>query len=155
MSEKIGIACDHGGIELKVMVHDYLKHLDVEVVDYGVSADAKKSVDYPDYAELLCSDISKGEIDRGILICGTGIGMSIAANKFSGVRAALVADPFSCEMSRRHNDANVLCLGARVINHHRAVDLCKLWLTTPFDGDRHEARLKKIHEIEKKNFIAH
>ncbi len=155
MSEKIGIACDHGGIELKVMIEDYLKLMDVEVIDYGLSAEAQTSVDYPDYAALVAEEISKGKINKGILVCGTGIGMSITANKFANVRAALVNDPFSCEMSRRHNDANVLCLGARVLNHHRAIDLCKIWIKTPFDGDRHEARLKKIHEIEKLNFSIH
>ena len=128
-----------------MIVKNYIQSIGIEIKDAGT--DDEESVDYSDFGKIVAKSVSQGEFQRGILICGTGIGMSIAANKFSGVRAALVADPFSCEMSRRHNDANVLCLGARVINHHRAVDLCKLWLTTPFDGDRHEARLKKIHEI--------
>lgn len=148
---KIGIACDHAGKELKKLVLDYLKLAEMEVEDYGVGFDTTQSVDYPDYAELVASDLSHRKIDYGILICGTGIGMSIVANKFAGVRATAVWDEYSAKMSRAHNDANLLCLGSRTINYHRAIDLTKLWLDTPFEGDRHKLRLNKLAEIEKKN----
>ena len=151
MKAKVGICADHGGKELKRLVHDYLRLTEYEVVDYGVSPDTSASVDYPDYASLLASDISQGKIDKGIAICGTGIGMNITANKFPDVRAALVWDPFTAEMSRMHNDANVICLGARTTNHHRAVDFVKIWLETKYEAGRHDERLKKLHEIEKKN----
>ncbi len=151
-SFKIGVASDHAGKELKQLIVEFMKASDVEVIDYGVVVDSQKSVDYPDYAAAVASDISSKKLDFGILICGTGIGMSIAANKFPYVRAALVWDDFTAKMSRAHNDANVLCLGARTLNHHRAIDLAKLWLETPFEGSRHNLRLEKIREIEKQNF---
>lgn len=151
MKPKIGLASDHGGKELKRLVVDFLQLTDFEVIDYGVSHDADKSVDYPDYARLLASDVSSGKIEKGIVICGTGIGMCIAANKFPNVRAASVWDEYTARMSRLHNNANVMCLGGRAINHHRAVELVKIWLETDYEGGRHEERLKKIYEIEKKN----
>ena len=151
MGRKIGIASDHAGKELKQLVADFVKLKNLEVVDYGVSVDTDKSVDYPDYAELLASDISTGKLDRGILICGTGVGMSIVANKFAGVRAAVCTDEFTTRMSRAHNDANVMCVGSRVLNYHRAAEMVNLWLDTPFEGNRHQVRLDKIREIEKKN----
>jgi ribose 5-phosphate isomerase B len=152
MVAKIGIAADHGGKELKQLVFEFLQHTDYQVIDYGVSVETDKSVDYPDYAALLAADLSLGKIDRGIAICGTGIGMCITANKFPGVRAASVWDEFTAKMSRAHNDANVLCLGARVVNHHRAVAYTKIWLETEYEGGRHSERLHKIRELEKKNF---
>ena len=152
MVAKVGIAADHAGKELKQLISDLVKLTDHEVIDYGVSVDTDKSVDYPDYADILASDISSGKLDRGILICGTGIGMAIVANKFSGVRAAQAWDEFTVRMSRAHNDANVLCLGARAINHHRAAELVKIWLATEFESGRHQPRLDKIREVEKKNF---
>src|SRR5690606_14916631 len=109
-----------------------------------------KSVDYPDYAEILSSDISSGKLDRGVLICGTGIGMCITANKFPGVRAGLAWDEFSARMSRAHNDANVLCIGARSLNHHRAEGLVNIWRDTEVEGNRHQTRLAKMREIEKR-----
>jgi len=151
MGTKIGIACDHAGKELKALVADYVKLNDCEVVDYGVAADNNKSVDYPDYAGLLASDISTGKLEKGILICGTGIGMAIVANKFPGVRAALIHNEFTARSCKAHNNANIICLGSRVINHHRAADLVKIWLETKFEGNRHNNRLDKIREIEKKN----
>jgi ribose 5-phosphate isomerase B len=151
MGTKIGIACDHAGKELKALVSDYVKLNDLEVVDYGVDADSNKSVDYPDYAEILASDISTGKLDQGILICGTGIGMAIVANKFPGIRAANVHDEFTAKNSKAHNNANIICIGSRVINHHRAADLVKVWLETEFEGNRHSTRLDKVREIEKKN----
>ena len=150
MASKIGIAADHAGKELKQLVADFVGLKNFEVIDYGVAYDSNKSVDYPDYAAILAADVASGKIDRGVLICGTGIGMCITANKFPGVRAAQVWDEFTARMSRAHNDANIICLGASVTNHHRAVELVNLWLDTPFEGSRHQSRLDKIREIEKK-----
>jgi len=150
--KKIGIASDHAGKELKQMIIDFVRLIEVEVIDYGVALETDKSVDYPDYAEMLARDIAKQKIDGAIAICGTGIGMAITANKFPGVRAASVWDEFSCKMSRAHNDSNIMCLGARTLNYHRAVDLVRTWLETPFEGERHQMRLNKIREIEKSAF---
>jgi ribose 5-phosphate isomerase B len=150
MATKIGIAADHAGKELKQLIADFIKLKNFEVIDYGVAVDSSKSVDYPDYAAILAADIASGKLDRGVLICGTGIGMCMTANKFPSVRAALVWDEFTARMSRAHNDANIICLGARVLNHHRAAELVNIWLDTPFEGNRHKARLDKIREIEKK-----
>lgn len=150
MAAKIGIASDHAGKELKQLIADFVRMKNYEVIDYGVSADTDKSVDYPDYAAILASDISSGKVERGILICGTGIGMSITANKFPGVRAALVWDEFTARMCRAHNDTNIICLGSRVLNPHRATEFVNIWLDTEFEGNRHKTRLDKIREIEKK-----
>ncbi len=150
--QKIGVASDHAGKELKQMVLDFVKMLGVEVVDYGVALETDKSVDYPDYAELVAQDVSAGKIDGAIAICGTGAGMCIAANKYPGTRAVLVVDEYTASMSRAHNNANIICLGARTLNHHRAVDFVKIWLETPFEEGRHQMRLNKIREIEKKTF---
>jgi len=152
MSCKIGICADHGGKELKRLVFEFLQLTDNEIIDYGVSADTDQSVDYPDYAALLANDIANGKIERGIAICGSGLGMCITANKFPGVRATSVWDEYTAKMSRQHNDANVICLGGRAINHHRAVDYVKIWLATAYEGERHQQRLNKIKNIEKKNF---
>lgn len=149
MSSKIGIASDHAGKELKQFVFDLVRLTDNEIIDYGVASDSDKSVDYPDYARILAEGVSSGNLDLGIAICGTGIGMSIAANKYPRVRAAVVWDEFSTRMARAHNNANILCLGARTLNHHRAADLVKIWLDTRFEGGRHQMRLDKIREIEK------
>jgi ribose 5-phosphate isomerase B len=151
MGSKIGIACDHAGKEMKQLIADFVKLNNYEIVDYGVATDTDKSVDYPDYAEILASDISGGKLERGILICGTGIGMCITANKFPGIRAARITDEFTARMSRAHNNANIMCLGSRVTNHHRAADLVQIWLNTEFEGNRHSTRLDKIRNIEKKN----
>ncbi len=154
MASKIGIASDHAGKELKQLIADFVRLKNYEVIDYGVAVGSDKSVDYPDYAAILASDVSAGKLDRGVLICGTGIGMCITANKFPGVRAASVTDEFTARMSRAHNDANIVCLGARVLNHHRAAELVNIWLDTPFEGNRHKARLDKIREIEKQMHFA-
>jgi ribose 5-phosphate isomerase B len=150
MASTIGIASDHAGKELKQLIADFVRLKNYEVIDYGVAVDSDKSVDYPDYAAILAADVSSGKLDRGVLVCGTGIGMCITANKFPGVRAASVSDEFTARMSRAHNDANIICLGARVLNHHRAAELVNLWLDTPFEGSRHQVRLDKIRELEKK-----
>ena len=150
MASTIGIASDHAGKELKQLIADFVRLKNYEVIDYGVAVDSDKSVDYSDYAAILAADVSSGKLDRGVLVCGTGIGMCITANKFPGVRAASVWDEFTARMSRAHNDANIICLGARVLNHHRAAELVNLWLDTPFEGSRHQVRLDKVRELEKK-----
>ena len=150
--KKLGIASDHAGTELKKMILDFVSLMDCEVEDYGVSEGTDKSVDYPDYAEVLASDVSNGKLDGAIAICGTGIGMSITANKFPGIRATSAWDQFSSKMSRAHNNSNIICIGSRSLNYHRAVEIVRTWLETPFEGDRHQMRLNKIAEIEKKNF---
>ncbi len=149
MSERIGIASDHGGRVLKEKVSQYLRSLGYQVVDFGVPVDDADSVDCPDYAQTLATEVSLGQLPRGILICGSGIGMSIAANKISGIRAALVWDEFTARMSRLHNDANILCLGERVLNHDRALDYLHIWLKTEFEGKRHQTRLDKIRALER------
>ena len=144
---KIAIAADHGGFELKDSMVEYIKSLGNEVVDLGTnSAD---SVDYPDYAKKVCEEIQQGNSDLGILICGTGIGMSLAANKFEGIRAACVSDVYSAKMSRNHNNANVLCIGARVIGDEVAKLIIKTFLENEFEAGRHQRRVDKIMAFEK------
>ena len=145
---KIALASDHGGYKLKETIKEFLKKENIEYIDFG--AYSEESVDYPDFALKAAESIVKGETDRGIFICGTGIGISIAANKIPGIRAALCYNIFAAEMSRRHNNANVLALGGRVIGEELAKAIVKKWLETPFDGGRHERRINKISEIEKK-----
>jgi len=143
---RIGIGCDHAGLELKNEIIRLLSDINVECVDFGTNT--PESVDYPDFGEKVSEAVSSGEIDRGILICGTGIGMSIVANKFPRIRASLCNDLFTAQMSRRHNDANVLVLGGRVVGKDLAKEIVKTWVNTPFDGERHINRLKKITLIE-------
>ena len=150
MALTIGIGADHAGKELKQLVVEMLKLTDHKAVDYGVAAECKTSVDYPDYAAAVAADVASGKLDCGILICGSGIGMQIAANKFPGVRAAVAWDELSAKLAKEHNNANILCLGARLINHMRATELVKTWLETPFGGPRHQIRLDKIREIERR-----
>ncbi len=148
--KKVGVASDHAGKELKSMVLDFLALNDqLEKFDYGVDAHDGKSVDYPDFAVLLARDVAAGKLDGGIAICGTGLGMSITANKIPGIRATVVWDEYSTRMARAHNDSNVLCLGGRTLNDHRAIDLVKIWLETPFAEGRHKLRIDKIHKIDK------
>lgn len=146
---KIAIAADHGGFELKDSTVEYIKSLGNEVMDLGTnSAD---SVDYPDYAKKVCEEIQQGNSDLGILICGTGIGMSLAANKFEGIRAACVSDVYSAKMCRNHNNANVLCIGARVIGDEVAKLIIKTFLENEFEAGRHQRRVDKIMAFEKEN----
>ena len=146
---KIAIAADHGGFELKDSMVEYIKSIGNEVMDLGTnSAD---SVDYPDYAKKVCEEIQQENSDLGILICGTGIGMSLAANKFEGIRAACVSDVYSAKMSRNHNNANVLCIGARVIGDEVAKLIIKTFLENEFEAGRHQRRVDKIMAIEKEN----
>ncbi len=144
---KIIVASDHAGFEFKSRILRYLSENKIETIDLGT--ETNDSVDYPDYASKVAKLISKGEIDRGILICGTGIGMSIVANKFAGVRAALCHNLETAEASRRHNDANILVLGSRVLTEAVALSIVETWLNTAFDGGRHQDRVDKIHAIEK------
>lgn len=137
--KKIAIACDHGGYELKLEIIKKLGELGVEYIDYG--CDSTESVDYPVYADKVCTAISSKQAELGILVCGTGIGMSMAANKHAGIRAACCADTFSARMTRMHNDANVLCLGGRVLGAGLACDMVELFVTTEFLGGRHEKRI--------------
>lgn len=143
---KIGIGCDHAGIELKSEILSLLKEMDMECVDYGASG--PQSVDYPDFGERVSGEVSAGKLERGILICGTGIGMSIVANKFPGIRASLCNDLFAAKMSRLHNDANILVIGGRVVGKDLAKEIVRVWFSTPFEGGRHVKRLAKITRIE-------
>ncbi|TRO82810.1 ribose 5-phosphate isomerase B [Trichloromonas acetexigens] len=140
------IASDHGGLELKDAIYKCLESRGLSVRDFGT--DNGDSVDYPDFGEKVARAVSSGEAERGILICGTGIGMSIVANKFPGVRAALVNDPFTARMAKEHNNANVLVMGGRVITPEIACRLVEIWLDSEFEGDRHQRRLDKISRIE-------
>jgi len=140
LTMKLAIGCDHGGLELKNAVVDYLNQNGHEVVNMG--CDTPESVDYPVFAESLCEVVLGGKVDSGILICGTGIGMSMAANRHAGIRAALCHESFTAKMSRAHNNANVLCMGARVIGVGVALEIIKAWLETDFAGGRH------LHRIE-------
>lgn len=146
---QIAIGSDHRGVQVKSRLIIALESLKHSVCDCGTIDE--ESVDYPDYAEEVCSKVSSGAADRGILICGTGIGMAITANKFSGVRAASCYDEIMAEMCRRHNDVNVLCLPGDLIGNRPVADLVRVWLETPFEGGRHERRLKKIAAIEARN----
>lgn len=141
---KIGIASDHGGFALKEIIKKEFKDK-VEIIDYGT--DSEESVDYPDFGQALGKAVVKGEVERGIVICGTGIGISIAANKVKGVRCALCNDLFSAQMSRRHNNANVLAMGGRVIGDVLAIEIVKIFLEEEFEGGRHAKRVEKINNI--------
>ncbi|MDA8099199.1 MAG: ribose 5-phosphate isomerase B [Nitrospiraceae bacterium] len=143
---KLAIGADHGGWELKQYIIDLLKKNGViEVSDYGTSG--PNSVDYPDYGKKVAEAVSNGVVDRGILICGTGIGMSIVANRFPKVRAALCHDHFTAKMSRQHNDANVLVMGERVLGKGVAGEIVQTWIETAFEGGRHQLRLDKIGQL--------
>lgn len=146
---KVAIASDHGGITIRKEIINLLEELNIEYVDFG--CDCSTSVDYPDYAIPVAEKVANGEADRGILICGTGIGMSISANKVMGIRCALVHDVFSAKATREHNDSNILAMGERVIGPGLAREIAKVWLTTPFEGGRHETRINKIKVFEEKN----
>ena len=145
---RIAIGCDHGGIILKPAVVEYLRSKGHEVVDFG-SYDGER-VDYPLYAEKVANAVASGDCAKGVLLCGTGIGMSIAANKVRGIRAAVLSDEFSASACSAHNDANILCLGGRVVSPEKAVKLTDLWLSTPFEGDRHVRRLAMIAKLDER-----
>lgn len=142
----LAIGCDHGGLELKNEVIKHLEERGVEYKDFGTFT--PDSVDYPDYALKFCHSVTSGESERGILICGTGLGMSMAANKVKGIRAAVCHDTFSAEFTRRHNDANVLCMGGRVIGPGLACKVVDAYLDSEFEGGRHQRRIDKVMAIE-------
>lgn len=144
----LAIGSDHGGFKLKEDIVAHLKKNGVEFKDFGTFDET--SVDYPDIASAVCESIISGECANGILVCGTGIGISIAANKHKGIRAAVCSDEFSTKFTRLHNDANVLCLGGRVIGPGIACELVDIFLNTEFEGGRHATRVQKIHDIENK-----
>ena len=148
---KVAIGCDHGGINLKPALIDYLEKKGIEYIDFGCYG--KDSVDYNEYALAVSESVAKKECDLGILICGTGIGMSIVANKVKGIRCGHCHDEFSARMTREHNDANVLAFGERVIGVGLMLDIVEAFLTTPFsNGERHVNRVNKIKALEEKNF---
>lgn len=142
----IAIGSDHGGLELKEAIVKALASRGLDVDDYGT--DNGESVDYPDFAEKVAGAVSRGEIKQGVLVCGTGIGMSIVANKFPGVRAALATDEFMAQMAKEHNDANILVLGGRVLAEEKAVKMVNTWLDSSYEGGRHQRRLDKIAQVE-------
>ena len=145
----ITIGSDHGAVDLKEEVKMVLHEFsDIQVTDVGTFG--KESVDYPDIAEKVCADIVSGKADRGIVLCGTGIGISIAANKINGIRAALCTDVYSAIMSRKHNDANVLAMGGRVTGIGPAGEIVRAWIRTAFEGGRHARRVDKIMALEQK-----
>lgn len=148
---KVAIACDHAALELKNAVKKHLTDRGFEVVDFGINEPG--SVDYPDYALPVAEAVAGGKADKGILICGTGIGMSICANKVKGIRCALCSDTFSARATREHNDANVLAFGERVVGGGLALDIVDAFLDTPFsNAERHVKRIEKITAIENKYF---
>ena len=144
---KVAVGCDHGGLHLIEEIKELLSDLGHDVKDFGTYT--SESCDYPDIAVPVANAVVSGEMDRGILICGTGIGIGIAANKIKGVRAALCHDSFSAKYSRAHNDANILTMGERVIGPGLAKDIVTIWMATDFEGGRHERRVEKIKALEK------
>jgi ribose 5-phosphate isomerase B len=148
---KIAVGSDHRGFAVKSKILGLLQNMGQEAIDDGVFS--TESADYPDVAAIVAERVSKGEVDRGILICGTGIGMAIAANKFAGVRAATCHDDLTAEMGRRHNDVNVLCLSADMLGERLIDRMIEIWLKTGFDGGRHARRIEKITEIEHQHLV--
>lgn len=144
---KIGIGNDHSALELKAEIIEFLKEKGNEVVDYGTYT--TESCDYPMYGEKVGRAVASGEVEKGILICGTGLGISLAANKVPGVRAAVCSEPYTARMSRAHNDCNVLAFGARVVGAELAKMIVEVWLDTEFEGGRHQRRVDMIMDIEK------
>lgn len=146
---KIGIACDHGGYEYKEMLKDMLQKEGHEIKDFGCHSTA--SVDYTDFAYPCAKAVAAGEYERGIVICGTGIGVSITANKVKGIRCALCSDPLSARLTREHNDSNMLAFGQRIIGSELAKEIVHVWLSVPFsEGERHQRRIAKVAELEQK-----
>lgn len=147
---RVGVGCDHGGFDLKQAVLEVLQELKFEVEDFGTHS--RESVDYPDFARAVAHAVRDGRCDFGVLICGTGVGISIAANKVPGIRAALCADTFTARMARQHNDANILCLGARTLGPGLAQDIVRAFFSASFEGGRHARRVEKIRALEQEGF---
>ena len=146
----IALGCDHGGYELKQEVIEYLKKKGLEYKDFGCFG--TEAVDYPDYALAVAEEVASGACERGVLMCGTGIGISIAANKVKGIRCAVCHDMFTAAMSAEHNKANIIALGGRILTPAQAAEMVGIWLDTPFGGGRHQSRVDKISAIEEKYF---
>lgn len=147
---KIALGADHAGFELKQKVRDYLEKNGYQVKDEGTVSN--ESVDYPDFAKKVGEDVAGKQADLGILVCGSGVGMAIAANKVPGIRAANISSEYEAQYSREHNDANVLAIGARILDENKALTLIDKWLNTPFAGGRHQRRVDKIAAIEREEF---
>lgn len=145
MSKPLGVASDHAGLELKRIVVSALSDRGLAVRDFGTSTDG--SCDYPDFAHMVGRAVEGGEIDRALLFCGTGVGMSIAANRHAGVRAVVCSEGLSARMSRQHNDANVLCIGARIVGAGLAIEIVSAFLDAEFEGGRHSTRVAKINHV--------
>lgn len=145
---KIGIGNDHSAVEMKQEITAYLKELGHEVVNYGT--DSNESCDYPEYGEKVGRAVVSGEVEKGILICGTGFGISLAANKVKGVRAVVCSEPYTAKLSRMHNDANILAFGARVVGIEMAKMIVNEWLNAEFEGGRHQRRIDMVMAIEDK-----
>lgn len=146
---KIGIGNDHSALELKAEIIGFLKEKGYEIVDFGTNS--TESCDYPIYGEKVARAVAAGEVEKGILICGTGLGISLAANKVEGIRAVVCSEPFTAKMSRAHNNCNILALGARVVGAELAKMIADTWLSTEFEGGRHQRRVDMIMDIEKRN----
>lgn len=146
---KISLASDHAALDMKNFVAEYLKEKKIEVKDHGPFT--KDRVDYPDFAKKVANDVLNEKDTLGILICGTGVGISIAANKHNGIRAVVCSEPYSARLSKEHNNTNILCFGARVVGEELAKMIVDEWLKATYEGDRHQKRLDKITEIEKSN----
>lgn len=146
---RIGIANDHAATEMKKEIVEYLQSLGYEVINYGT--DTNESVDYPVYGEKVANAVANGEVDRGVAICGTGVGIGLACNKVKGIRACTCSEPYSAEYSRRHNNANIITFGARVIGIETAKQIVKVFMETEFEGGRHQRRVDLITDIEKRN----
>ncbi|SHI71355.1 ribose-5-phosphate isomerase [Malonomonas rubra DSM 5091] len=143
---KLAVGSDHGGLELKQAVAEMLTQRGLEVADFGTLSD--DSVDYPDFGAKVARAVANGEVDLGVVICGTGIGISISANKIPGIRAALVHDEFTAQMAKEHNNANVLAMGGRVLTPEQGTKLVEIWLDSEYEGGRHQRRLDKITALE-------
>lgn len=143
---KIALGSDHGGYRLKEAIKKHLESKGIEYIDYGTNSE--ESVDYPEFGKKVGEAVANGDCDRGIVVCGTGIGISLAANKVKGIRCALCGDTFSAKMSREHNNANMLSIGQRVVGEGLALEIVDIWLETEFEGGRHQNRVQKISEIE-------
>ena len=146
-ARRIALGADHAGYPVKDRIKEALQKEGYEVLDFGTHA--ADSVDYPDFARLVAKSVSQADVDRGILVCGTGIGMAVTANKFRGIRAATTNDTYTARMAAEHTNANVLCIGARVVDADHAVAIVKEWLKTKFGGGRHQRRIDKITELER------
>ena len=146
---KIAIGCDHAGYELKPYIIKVIEELGHEVIDFGNNDPNDRTDDYPVYGAKVAHCVADGKADRGIVLCGTGVGIGITANKVAGIRCVICSDTYSARMSRQHNDANILAMGARVVGRELAMDIARIWLETGFEGDRHARRVEMIARVER------